>query len=46
MGKPLDEAPLTRLSIMDLFSGSMPESLALPMPSVSVLRWRPNRNLM
>jgi retinoid hydroxylase len=28
LGKPLDEAPLTRLSIMDLFSGMLPERLA------------------
>jgi retinoid hydroxylase len=40
MGKPLDEAPLTRLSIMDLFSGSMPESLAHEAQDLGpLIRW-------
>jgi cytochrome P450 len=40
VGKPLDEAPLTRLSIMDLFSGMLPEKLAHEAQDLGpLIRW-------
>jgi cytochrome P450 len=47
MGKPLDEAPLTRLSIMDLFSGMLPDRLAHEALDLGpLIRWpiRPEQN--
>jgi retinoid hydroxylase len=40
MGKPLDEAPLTRLSFMDVFSGLLPERLAREAQDLGpLIRW-------
>jgi hypothetical protein len=47
MGKPLDEAPLTRLSITDLFSGMLPDRLAHEALDLGpLIRWpiRPEQN--
>jgi len=40
MGKPLDEAPLTHLSAMDMFSGTLPESMAREAEELGpIMRW-------